>query len=82
MARTQTEAADFPVFLALAKTTNCLSRAGAIPFFWSQECRQLEAKKSWKIINNVSQANNPDFGDPLYALSILLFCSSEGRPRV
>ena len=52
---TNKAAADFPVFVALAKTTNFVGRAGAIPFVWSKESRELEAKRTWKILTFLKQ---------------------------
>ena len=46
---------DFPVFMALAKTTKFVSRAGAIPYVWSTESGELVAKKTWKVMNLLKQ---------------------------
>lgn len=43
-------AANFPLFGALVKTTNYVSRAGAIPFRWSMKTGELEAKKTSKLL--------------------------------
>ena len=49
-AMTTSATPDFPVFMALAKTTKFVSRAGAIPYLWSRESGELEAKKAWKVM--------------------------------
>lgn len=43
-------APDLAVFGALAKSTNYASRAGAIPFWYSKDSGELEAKKTWKFV--------------------------------
>ena len=47
--------AKVPVFTALAETTNFVGRAGAIPFIWSKETGELEAKKTWKSLTFLKQ---------------------------
>ena len=47
--------ATVPVFTALAKTTNLVGRAEAIPFIGSKESGELEAKQTWKSLTILKQ---------------------------
>lgn len=52
----KTKIAKVPVFTVLAKTANLVGRAGAIPFMWSEERGELEAKQTWKSLTILKQS--------------------------